>query len=92
MTQKQTFKKVIQIGTSKKGDPYFYIRTKAGKLVFVNLIASFDNKLIVPQRYEQMVKNGVKALEVEYTAYINDYDNDNQTLFNVTVVNELYNL
>lgn len=85
MAKKQVFKKVIQVGTSKKGNPYFFIKTKAGKLVFVNLIV--DNKLFVPT-----LKDGVKALEVEYTSYINDYDNDNQTLFNVTVVDELYKL
>ncbi len=85
MAEKQTFKKVIRVGTSKKGNPYFFIETKTGKLVFVNLIK--DNKLFVPT-----LKHGVRALEVEYTGYINDYDNDNQTLFNVTIVDELYNL
>ena len=85
MSKKQTFKKVIQVGTSKKGNPYFFIKTKTDKLVFVNLIK--DNKKFVPT-----IKDGVKALEVEYTSYINDYDNDNQTLFNVTVVDELYKL
>ena len=85
MAKKQTFKKVIRVGTSKKGEPYFFIETKNGKIVFINLIA--DNKLFVPT-----LKHGVRALEVEYTSYINDYDNDNQTLFNVTVVNELYKL
>ncbi len=85
MSKKQTFKKVIQVGSSKKGNPYFFIKTKVDKLVFVNLIK--DNKKFVPT-----LKDGVKALEVEYTSYINDYDNDNQTLFNVTVVDELYKL
>ncbi len=85
MAEKQVFNKVIQVGTSKKGNPYFFIKTKAGKLIFVNLIA--DNKLFVPT-----LKHGVRALEVEYTGYINDYGNNNQTLFNVTVVDELYNL
>lgn len=85
MAEKQVFKKVIQIGTSKKGNPYFYIKTKAGKLVFVNLVA--NGRLFVPE-----IEDGVKALEVEYTSYIKDYDNDNLTLFNVTVVDELYNL
>ena len=85
MAKKQVFKKVIQVGTSKKGNPYLFIKTKAGKLVFINLVA--DNKRLVPK-----IKDGVKALEVEYTSYINDYDNDNQTLFNVTVVDELYKL
>ncbi len=85
MTEKQTFKKVIQIGTSKKGNPYFFIKTKAGKLVFVNLVA--NGRLLVPE-----IKDGVKALEVEYSGYINDFDNDNQTLFNVTIVDELYKL
>jgi hypothetical protein len=85
MAEKQTFNKVINVGTSKKGKPYFYIKTKAGKLVFVNLVA--NGRLLVPE-----ISDGVKALEVEYTSYINDYDNDNQTLFNVTVVDELYNL
>ena len=82
---KQTFTKVIQVGTSKKGNPYLFIKTNAGKLVFVNLVD--DKKKFVPE-----IKDGVKALEVEYTSYINDYDNDNQTLFNVTVVDELYKL
>lgn len=85
MSKKQVFKKIIQVGTSKKGKPYFFIRTKAGKLVFVNLIA--DNKKFVPK-----IKDDVKFLEVEYTSYINDYDNDNQTLFNVKVTDELYKL
>ena len=85
MAEKQTFKKVIRVGTSKKGEPYFFIETKTGKLVFVNFIA--ENKLFVPT-----LKHGVRALEVEYTSYIKDYDNDNLTLFNVTVVDELYNL
>ena len=85
MAEKQTFTKVIRVGTSKKGNPYFFIENKAGKLVFVNFIA--DNKLFVPT-----LKHGVRALEVEYTSYIKDYDHDNLTLFNVTVVNELYNL
>ena len=85
MAEKQTFKKVIRVGTSKKGEPYFFIETKTGKLVFVNLIA--DNKLFVPT-----LKHGVRALEVEYSGYIKDYQNDNLTLFNVTVVDELYNL
>ena len=85
MSNKQTFKKVIQVGTSKKGKPYFYIKTKAGKLVFVNLVA--NGRLFVPE-----IEDGVKALEVEYTGYINDYDNDNQTLFNVTILDELYTL
>ena len=85
MAEKQVFKKVINVGTSKKGEPYFFIETKTGKLVFVNLIA--DNKLFVPT-----LKHGVRALEVEYTSYIKDYHNDNLTLFNVTVVDELYNL
>jgi hypothetical protein len=84
MAEKQTFKKVINVGTSKKGNPYFYIKTKDDKLVFVNLISAFDKKLIVPTNYD-----GVKALEVEYTSYINDYDNKNLTLFNVRVVDEL---
>lgn len=85
MSQKQTYNKVIQVGTSKKGKPYFFIKTKAGKLVFVNLVA--NGRLFVPE-----IEDGVKALEVEYTGYINDYQNDNQTLFNVTVVDELYKL
>ena len=85
MAEKQTFKKVIQVGTSKKGNPYFFIETKTGKLVFVNLIV--DNKLFVPT-----LKHGVRALEVEYSSYIKDYQHDNLTLFNVTIVNELYNL
>lgn len=79
MAKKHVFRKTIQVGTSKKGNPYFFIKTKAGKLVFVNLIA--DNKKFVPT-----IKDDVKFLEVEYESYINDYDNDNQTLFNVTVV------
>ena len=85
MSKKQTFKKVIRVGTSKKGEPYFFIETKTGKLVFVNLIV--DNKLFVPT-----LKHGVRALEVEYSSYIKDYQHDNLTLFNVTIVNELYNL
>lgn len=87
MAEKQVFKKVIQVGTSKKGNPYFFIKTKADKLVFINLISAFDKKLIVPTNYE-----GVKALEVEYSSYIKDYHNDNLTLFNARVVNELYEL
>ena len=85
MAKKHIFKKVIQVGTSKKGNPYFFIKTKTDKLVFVNLIK--DNKKFVPT-----IKDGVKALEVEYESYINDYNNDNQTLFNVRIVDELYKL
>ena len=85
MAKKQVFKKVILVGTSKKGNPYFFIKTKTDKLVFVNLIN--DNKKFVPK-----IKDGVKALEVEYSSYNNNYNNNNQTLFNVTVVDELYKL
>ena len=85
MAKKQVFKKVIQVGTSKKGNPYFFIETKTGKLVFVNLVA--NGRLLVPE-----IEDGVKALEVEYTGYIKDYNNDNLSLFNVTIVDELYEL
>ncbi len=72
----KVFKKTLLVGESKKGNKYLYIETKAGKLVFVNLVQ--NNKRL------NLALEGVKTVDVDYTSYNNDYKKQNMTLFNVS--------
>lgn len=81
---KKVFTKEVQVGTSKKtGSKFLFIKTKAGKMVFVNLVK--DSK-----RFNPEIKDGIKAIEVEYTSYATKDESgnytDNMTLFNANIV------
>lgn len=75
--EKKVFTKNVLVGTSKeKGVKFLYIKTKAGELVFINLVK--DSK-----KYQPKIADGVKSLDVSYTSYNSDREKKQMTLFNV---------